>query len=309
MNSNPFVSIDYWVSISNIIIDATYKNRTQNYDYKTELDEAFNNNKIPIIFLKTDLIDTYTKILMNIEKKFILITGSNDDHCAPYIDYPCKKGIEFENNVIHLLEKENVLVWLAKNPCVIHDKLKAYPLGPKWQWKTTRFFGEPKTKHLDIFNKYCLTPEENFIKNKEKLLYFNFSQTTGRPLYSHHTNIRRICLDKLKKHFPYDDSCDFETYMSNLNKYKFAASPPGRGIDTHRTWESLMCGCIAVVMSGPHDYLFESLPVIKINDWEEITPEFLNKQHDIMIKQKYNYSIMYTPYWDNLIENIKNENI
>lgn len=303
MNSNPFISIDYWVSKSDLIIDATYKNRTHNYNYEKEIKDVFNNNKIPIIFLKTDLISNYVDILTNIEQKFILITGSNDDHCAPFIEYPCEENIKFKT--IKLLEKDNLLMWFCKNPCITHDKLKGFPLGPKWQWKTTRFFGEDKTKHLDIFNNYCLKPFENFKNKEKKLFYLNFSQTTGKPLYNFHRNIRRICLEKLKKHFAYNDSSDFETYIKNLNNYKFVASPPGRGIDTHRTWESLMCGCIPIVMSGPHDYLFEKLPVVIINDWDIITEEYLNTLYDKMIIKEYDYSIVYTPYWDTFIEEIK----
>ena len=303
MNSNPFISIDYWVSKSNLIIDATFKNRTNNYNYEKEIKEVFNNHKIPIIFLKTDLIINYVDILSKIENKFILITGSNDDHCAPFIQYPCENN-DFQIKVINLLEKDNLLVWLCKNPCITHDKLKGYPLGPKWQWKTTRFFGEDKTKHLEIFHNHCLKPLENLKNTEKELFYLNFSQTTGKPLYDFHRNIRRVCLEKLKKHFKYNDSSDFETYIKNLNKFKFVASPPGRGIDTHRTWESLMCGCIPIVMSGPHDYLFENLPVVIINDWDTINEDYLQKIYPDIIKKDYDYSIVYTAYWDKYIENI-----
>lgn len=303
MNSNPFISIDYWVTKSDLIIDTTFKNRTHNYNYEKEIKDVFNEHKVPIIFLKTDLILNYIDLLTSIQKKFILITGSNDDHCAPFIEYPCEEHVKFKT--LKLLEKDNMLVWLCKNPCIIHDKLMGYPLGPKWQWKTTRFFGEDKKKHLEIFNKYCLNPHDNFKNENKELLYLNFSQTTSKPLYSFHKNIRRSCLEKLKMHFHYNDSSDFETYISCLNQFKFVASPPGRGIDTHRTWEALMCGCIPIIMSGPHDYLFENLPVVIINDWSIISEEYLNNLYIHMILKKYDYSIIYTPYWDTFIEGIK----
>ena len=28
-------------------------------------------------------------------------------------------------------------------------------LGPKWQWKTTKFCGENKQAMLDLYDKYC----------------------------------------------------------------------------------------------------------------------------------------------------------
>ena len=47
-------------------------------------------------------------------------------------------------------------MWYTKNLSINHQKLKAYPLGPKWQWKTTKFCGENKSEHLRIYNQFGL---------------------------------------------------------------------------------------------------------------------------------------------------------
>lgn len=53
-------------------------------------------------------------------------------------------------------------------------------------------------------------------------------------------------------------------------EYAFSISPHGNGYDTHRTWEDLALGCIVIVKSSPIDPLYDGLPVIIINDWNEI---------------------------------------
>ena len=147
-DSTPFMSIDVWIKLSHVVIDASYKNGKSNYDYKDEIAKAFKNEN-PIIFLKTDLLPNYIDILNSFNKGFILITASNDDHCPPYLYYPANDDLhkDLQPKVDQLLNSRHLVMWYAKNPAIQHIKLKPYPLGPKWQWKTTRFFGEDKIMH------------------------------------------------------------------------------------------------------------------------------------------------------------------
>ena len=61
--SNPFISVDYWITISDIVISYSYKNGSDNYNYKKEIDKALEIKTRPIIFLKTDLIEKYIDLL------------------------------------------------------------------------------------------------------------------------------------------------------------------------------------------------------------------------------------------------------
>jgi len=306
--SNPFISVDYWITKCNVFIDSTYKYGKRDYMYEKEIETAKNSYTKPIILIKTDLLPTYIFLLLDINFEFILITVSNDDHCVPTLYYPPKDDI-YANNVLKLLDKQELLCWYTKNPGVNHDKLIGVPLGPKWQWKTTQFFGESKKKHLEIYNTHCLTPRENMLDTdlKEELLYLNFTtQTTGNPLYSPHRNMRNIAKTAfIKNGFTWNQNEPFEDYINTLRKYKFSVSPPGRGIDTHRTWESLMVGTIPIMISTTQDHLFKNLPVIIINnnEWESLTKEVLEKKYKTIINNinNYNFDILYTNYWDNLL--------
>ena len=105
--------------------------------------------------------------IFSIETPYILVTASNDDHCPPFLSYPPADDLH-ELQMKAFVEKPELKFWFAKNPCRRHYKVCAYPLGPKWQWKTTRFFGEDKTQHLNIYKKLCKTPKESLLNKNKK---------------------------------------------------------------------------------------------------------------------------------------------
>lgn len=57
----------------------------------------------------------------------------------------------------------------------------------------------------------------------------------------------------------------------NMLEYAFVLSPFGNGMDCHRTWEALLCGCIPIVRSSVFRELFEGLPVLIVDKWEDVT--------------------------------------
>jgi len=57
----------------------------------------------------------------------------------------------------------------------------------------------------------------------------------------------------------------------NMLECAFVLSPFGNGMDCHRTWEALLCGCIPIVRSYVFRDLFEGLPVLMVDTWEEVT--------------------------------------
>jgi len=61
----------------------------------------------------------------------------------------------------------------------------------------------------------------------------------------------------------------------NMLDYAFVLSPFGNGMDCHRTWEALLCGCIPIVRSSVFDELFEGLPVLIVDKWEDISLQLL----------------------------------
>uniref|UniRef100_A0A0G4HRE6 Exostosin GT47 domain-containing protein n=1 Tax=Chromera velia CCMP2878 TaxID=1169474 RepID=A0A0G4HRE6_9ALVE len=64
-------------------------------------------------------------------------------------------------------------------------------------------------------------------------------------------------------------------------QFAFEISPPGFGLDCHRTWEALVLGLIVLVPESAIDDVFESLPVVFVKNWTtELTEENLRRWRD-----------------------------
>jgi len=294
-SSYPFLSVDYFIEISDIAlleIGHTLPNMTK-YNY-------------PVIFVKTEILNNFIDSLLSIQKPYKLITGCNDDMAVPYIHYPTNDTYIIDRHN-RLLDHSYLLKWYSKNICIHHPKLTAIPIGPKMQWHTSNFFGEDKTKLLERYNKYYLKPQELLLNSESKpnLLYMNMdASTTNDPFYKDHANIRKNTIDSLvSKGFTLSQGKANEEYILELQTYKFCISPPGRGIDAHRTWEALMLGTIPICISSSLDSIYEKLPVLILSDYSCITREYLNEQYTKMKDKEYDFSVLYCDYWKHTIEN------
>jgi hypothetical protein len=91
----------------------------------------------------------------------------------------------------------------------------------------------------------------------------------------------------------------------------FVASPRGNGLDTIRTWEALMLGCIVIVRRLPDapviEELYADLPVVIIDKWSDITRDFLSQILSEYSKRTFNYEKLTMQYWINRIESAFDE--
>lgn len=302
LHTEPFITNELFLLYSDIQLIDIYNESTLFIMTNIVLLKCKNKDKI-IIFVKTEHLTHYIDYLMHFQKDYILITSCNNDFCIPYFTYPC-----IDNTItthINLLHSDKLRVWYTKNPCMVHNKLKPIPIGPKWQWRSGLFFGEDITIHKNIFTKYCSEGYNAFKnKNKSKLLYFNFNcDTTNNPFIQCHKNLRNTWKTQIEKRFQWNENKQFEDYIIELSMHKFCLSPPGRGVDTHRSWEALMVGTIPIMISTPLDSLFTDLPVIIIDNLDIITEDYLNIKYEELHKKEYDFSIIYSDYWKTLFAN------
>jgi hypothetical protein len=93
----------------------------------------------------------------------------------------------------------------------------------------------------------------------------------------------------------------------NMTQFAFVLSPFGNGLDCHRTWEALLCGCIPIVRTNVFKKLFEELPVLMVEKWEDVTFELLKQTvYEFKLKHEQNefkYEKLtlayYTNWWNN----------
>ena len=86
-------------------------------------------------------------------------------------------------------------------------------------------------------------------------------------------------------------------------KYHFVVSPHGNGLDCHRTWEAIMLGCIPIVKSSSLNRLFYDLPVLIINEWDELNEELLIKTLKDFSSKKFNMKKLTLNYWTEYLNN------
>ncbi len=219
------------------------------------------------IFLRTDDLEHFfSNIHPKIANPYILVSH-NSDASAP-------------RNFAHMLEDTKLLAWFAQNVDAAHPKLHPIPIG-----LANRFWPHGS---IEIVAEVQSLPAQD----RTILLYMNFSPET---CLSERTHVFELFHNKpfctAPGHRPFKD------YLIDLMHTKFVLSPRGYGIDCHRTWEALLMGAVPIVKSSTLDPLYEGLPVVIVQDWNEITEEFLNKKWEEIQQSHFQRERMYADYW------------
>lgn len=220
----------------------------------------------------------FNEIHSKINVRYILVTHNTD--CTS----PGKSA--------RFLDDEKLIAWFTVNTDKFyHPKLFPLPIGLVHKLASS---GCGATEVYDQitqdFTKLCVC--------KDKLLYMNFSISTNKA--------ERWPLFEL---FAKKDFCGAGQmkpageYIQELAQYKFVLCPAGAGLDCHRTWEALLVGTIPVLKKSTLDRLFDGLPVVLVNNWEEVTQEFLEKKYQelLPVLLTYDRKKIYAEYWLNQI--------
>jgi hypothetical protein len=220
------------------------------------------------IFCKTDFIVQLFDSIKNSRYSYNVITHHSD--------YPIDE--QLFNKRPSCIKK-----WYAINPTYNHTDLIAIPLGLKTH-KGCYFEPHYMTEW------FAYNIERLRSNKKEKNIYCNWNPTNDSR-----NSIKDILISK-NISITYENNIPFNDYIEEMSRHRFVISPPGNGIDCHRTWEALYIGCIPIVVKHP---IYDSwnLPIIQVEDYSEITQDLLD---NYVIKQADN-SMLYIDYWQKLI--------
>ena len=221
-----------------------------------------------IIFVESSILEFFFKdIHPKIKCRYILISHNGDlnidDKMTRYID----------DKIIH---------WFAQNCLIKNSKITPIPIGLE-----NAHYGQ--AGHIRLWRKiqkYKIIPQQKI------LVGFNV-QTNQRE--------REIALNTLKQ-LPFVDIIsrehNQERYFKLMKNYKFIASPPGNGVDCHRTWEALYLDLIPIVKQSFAMQYFKDmgLPISIVDDWCRIKSiDFLeDTQNDL---PKINRDMLEINYW------------
>ena len=191
------------------------------------------------------------------------------------------------------LDEEKVIAWFGIHASkkVAHPKYFQIPIGVVQQPENHRKRGRLN----DLFKSLRAHAE------KKHLLYMNFADA-GKP---ERVKVRSLFIDK-----PFTKRGKrqgFHSYLKEMASCKFTLSPKGLGPDCYRTWEALLVGSIPIVRTSQLDPLYEGLPVLIIDRWEDINEEFLHKKYEEICGQQYDIKRLYMEYWLSKIDAVRHD--
>jgi hypothetical protein len=146
---------------------------------------------------------------------------------------------------------------------------------------------------------------QNFKKERKNTVYLNFSVETysseRKHVYNLFCNKPWVTVDKSVFTFQ-----GRECFLRQLRNHDFVLCPRGNGIDTHRLWETLYMGSFPIVKKTRAFSQFieeNDLPICWINEWEDVTLEFLSKEYERLTNpsNNWNYNKLKMSYWEKII--------
>jgi hypothetical protein len=230
-----------------------------------------------VIFVYAEMIrDFAANLLPRLEKPIVLITHNGDT------------SIDGEYSA--LLDDPHLLHWYGQNARLKHPKLTALPIG----------IGNAQWKHGNIraLAKVAARPHRQMSG-----LYVNFEVGTNPsvrgPLLTALRSKPFCIMGGSKRSWlsyaaeakaavqgkPYTVKpapLPYPLYLADMAQWRFCVSPPGNGIDCHRTWEALYLGVIPVVMPSVAD-LLDDLPCIVRDDIASLSLETLESARQELI--------------------------
>lgn len=220
------------------------------------------------IFVYTHLLPAFIEhVLPRLTQHFVLITHNSDglitDRYRPLLD-----DIRIER-------------WFAQSALITHPKLECLPIGPaNAQWRHG---------NLD-----SLISAINAEPSDLGLVYANFKPSTHPD--------RQPLLDLIQSRpfMTLESGVSFETYLAHVAGHRFCLSPPGNGIDAHRTWEALYLGTIPIVTTS-FAATFPALPMLGVDSWADINPDMLDAAEARLAPRWANLEQLRLSHWKNRI--------
>ena len=255
----------------------------------------FNNLKEnDVLYIKTDALYNFSKIINNINCKFILVSGCSDYTIPNDRFYNLD---DFKN----FIKNDKIIHMFFQNCIYKHPKITNLPIGLDYHTLNSNinlYWGKnckPIIQEYELIN----------IKNNSKPFYDRICKCYSTFHFSYkgykYENDRIDALNNISSNLIYFEPNIVErkkTWEHQIN-YSYVISPHGNGLDCHRTWEALVLGCIPIVKKSNIDALYDDLPVLIVNNWYDLNEDLLNETIQTFKKMKFNYDKLSLIYWIN----------
>ena len=255
------------------LADFTFSPSVKRGDDYYNLPNTYDPDKIKdgdIIYTDTGYVKQLFELIKNIDKKLIIISHNGDTN-------------------INFIPLDNVAKWYTTNVNISHPKIKSIPIG----LENDLWFPE-------VHKKEKMIAKLSESRNYRNLAYMNHSIATNPTvrdrLYQLYKGESWVTSEKGSNRPNL-----FDGYMDNIYNHKFVICPEGNGIDTHRTWEALYLGTIPIEKRNLNNRFYTDLPICFIDNWEDLTPEFLESEFLRIKSGVWNTEKLNFEYWKNKI--------
>ncbi len=224
-----------------------------------------------LIFVSTDYAMTFLdEVDPLLNTNYFLITHNSD--------LPADEGLVSRSS-------GKILGWFAQNNTYSHENVVPIPIG------------------LENLHHYAAGLPEYFRQsharsgNRKDRIFFGFSIDTNPRERSraYESASRASCADNLSTRLSQKE------YLQRLATYKFVLSPPGNGVDTHRTWEAMYLGVVPIVKDSVAMHSFEELglPLWIVRNWQELESiresDLAEKYEEL--KGRFSAPALFMEYW------------
>ncbi|AGE56175.1 exostosin [Paramecium bursaria Chlorella virus NE-JV-1] len=209
--------------------------------------------------------------IVNLQNAMTIVTGYSDHSIG--------------TQEIDILQRLTLRSWFANNIDLLHPKLVAVPLGLPNEVDFP-IYGNTRRLH-DI------AQEPKMIKN---IAYMNFKIETfpseRKQVFDAFSILPWVTTGTIDL-----TENGHRKYLKEIRDHKFCLCPRGNGVDTHRLWECLYLGTIPICKRSETLRQFEDLPILFVDDWSEVTPEYLDKIYDNFMNRDFDVQKMTMSYW------------
>jgi hypothetical protein len=196
-----------------------------------------------LVFVSSMRLEEFAeRALPEIRNRFVLITHQGD--------------VNIDRGFAGLADHPMVAHWFAQNCLLEHPKVTPLPIGLEDRWRHNN--GE-----LSDFKRVARASAPRI----ERIAY----------AFTLETNLdeRVACYKALKSCKAAQElpkGLNSSLYRKIVGRYMLVASPPGNGLDCHRTWEAMYLRCVPVVEDNymHRRFLEQGFPLVIVKDWREL---------------------------------------
>jgi len=237
-----------------------------------------------LVWVRISWLKSFIKqVLPLVNARIVLVTGDSDS-CMPS---------ELGADARVLLESPKIAHWYTQNydGSVASEKISPIPIGMDFHMLNEGNIWGESARSLEKQEAALKSVAAQLSPREERIqkVYVDFAWQWSfgirhyrryHPMVGGRWETRRRTAKKLKEHEDVVSQAHplprTEMWRAR-GEYAFVVSPHGIGLDCHRTWEALALGHIVLVSASSLDSLYDGLPVVALNDWNEITSDNLKQ--------------------------------